>query len=137
EIRKSSRIDDEVVQDQRQRGDNDLQDERQDQPKEEENQAIAHDYNGHDYEDLTRSRRLSASHRMEKDVEPTKEVSNSNSLDVLNLVENDVDLGTHGGTSNLASDHDSENEVESVDNDMTRFLASKKVGFGTNSLVEQ
>ncbi|GKB05832.1 hypothetical protein Tco_0834027, partial [Tanacetum coccineum] len=36
EIRKSSRIDDEVVQDQRQRDDNDLQDERQDQPKEEE-----------------------------------------------------------------------------------------------------
>ncbi|GJZ76874.1 hypothetical protein Tco_0641546 [Tanacetum coccineum] len=36
EIRRSSRIDDEVVQDQRQRDDNDLQDERQDQPKEEE-----------------------------------------------------------------------------------------------------
>ncbi|GKC00878.1 hypothetical protein Tco_0987014 [Tanacetum coccineum] len=36
EIEKSSRIDDEVVQDQRQRDDNDLQDKRQDQPKEEE-----------------------------------------------------------------------------------------------------
>ncbi|GJS63272.1 hypothetical protein Tco_0677836 [Tanacetum coccineum] len=36
EIGKSSRIDDEVVQDQRQRDDNDLQDERQDQPKEED-----------------------------------------------------------------------------------------------------
>ncbi|GJW66152.1 reverse transcriptase domain-containing protein [Tanacetum coccineum] len=36
EIGRSSRIDDEVVQDQRQRDDNDLQDERQDQPKEEE-----------------------------------------------------------------------------------------------------
>ncbi|GJR23650.1 retrotransposon protein, putative, ty1-copia subclass [Tanacetum coccineum] len=36
EIGKSSRIDDEVVQDQRQRDDNDLQDERKDQPKEEE-----------------------------------------------------------------------------------------------------
>ncbi|GKA20541.1 hypothetical protein Tco_0700530, partial [Tanacetum coccineum] len=35
EIGKSSRIDDEVVQDQRQQDDNDLQDERQDQPKEE------------------------------------------------------------------------------------------------------
>ncbi|GJX83580.1 hypothetical protein Tco_0333061 [Tanacetum coccineum] len=35
-IGKSYRIDDEVVQDQRQRDDNDLQDERQDQPKEEE-----------------------------------------------------------------------------------------------------
>ncbi|GJU10019.1 reverse transcriptase domain-containing protein [Tanacetum coccineum] len=36
EIGKSSRIDDEVVQDQRQQDDNDLQDKRQDQPKEEE-----------------------------------------------------------------------------------------------------
>ncbi|GKB85614.1 hypothetical protein Tco_0957886, partial [Tanacetum coccineum] len=36
EIGRSSGIDDEVVQDQRQRDDNDLQDERQDQPKEEE-----------------------------------------------------------------------------------------------------
>nr|GEW40736.1 hypothetical protein [Tanacetum cinerariifolium] len=38
-----------------------------------------------------------------KDVEPTKEVSNSNLFDVLNLVENDVDLGTNRETSNLAS----------------------------------
>nr|GFB38094.1 Gag and Pol [Tanacetum cinerariifolium] len=36
EIGKSSRIDDEVVQDQRQQDDNDIQDERQDQPKKEE-----------------------------------------------------------------------------------------------------
>ncbi|GJZ25790.1 hypothetical protein Tco_0570043 [Tanacetum coccineum] len=36
EIGKSSRIDDKIVQDQRQRDDNDLQDERQDQPKKEE-----------------------------------------------------------------------------------------------------
>nr|GEU38621.1 hypothetical protein [Tanacetum cinerariifolium]GEU60043.1 hypothetical protein [Tanacetum cinerariifolium] len=38
-----------------------------------------------------------------KDTEPTIKVSNSNPFDVLNLVENDVDLGTNGGTSNLAS----------------------------------
>ncbi|GJX61596.1 hypothetical protein Tco_0419355 [Tanacetum coccineum] len=38
EIGRSSRIDDEVVQDQRQRDDNDLQDERQDQFKEEEDE---------------------------------------------------------------------------------------------------
>ncbi|GKC04342.1 hypothetical protein Tco_0995952, partial [Tanacetum coccineum] len=37
-----------------------------------------------------------------KYVEPTKEVSNSNPFDVLNSVKN-VDLGTNGGTSNLAS----------------------------------
>nr|GEW05059.1 hypothetical protein [Tanacetum cinerariifolium] len=33
------------------------------------------------------------------------------------------------------NDHDSEDEVESVD--MARFMASEKVGFGTNSLLEQ
>ncbi|GJX21442.1 RNA-directed DNA polymerase, eukaryota, reverse transcriptase zinc-binding domain protein, partial [Tanacetum coccineum] len=34
-------------------------------------------------------------------------------------------------------DHDSKDKVESVDNDMTRFMASERVGFGTNSLLEQ
>ncbi|GKB85832.1 retrotransposon protein, putative, unclassified [Tanacetum coccineum] len=38
-----------------------------------------------------------------KGVEPTKEVSNSNPFDVLNWVENDKELGTNGGTSNLGS----------------------------------
>ncbi|GJV37108.1 hypothetical protein Tco_1409585 [Tanacetum coccineum] len=33
--------------------------------------------------------------------------------------------------------HDSEDEVKSVDNEMASFLASKKVGYGTNSLLEQ
>nr|GEX57663.1 hypothetical protein [Tanacetum cinerariifolium] len=35
------------------------------------------------------------------------------------------------------SDHDSEDEIASVDNDMAKFLASKNVGYGTNSLLEQ
>nr|GEX75411.1 hypothetical protein [Tanacetum cinerariifolium] len=35
------------------------------------------------------------------------------------------------------SDYDSENEVASVDNNMANFLASKKVGYGINSLLEQ
>ena len=34
-------------------------------------------------------------------------------------------------------DHDSEDEVESVDNDMARSMASKRVGVGTKSLLEQ
>ncbi|GJY00939.1 hypothetical protein Tco_0359091 [Tanacetum coccineum] len=33
-------------------------------------------------------------------------------------------------------DHDSKDEVASVDNEMTNFLALKKVGYGTNSLLE-
>ncbi|GKA56845.1 auxilin-like protein [Tanacetum coccineum] len=34
-------------------------------------------------------------------------------------------------------DYDSEDEVASADNDMARSMASEKVGFGTNSLLEQ
>ncbi|GJX89521.1 hypothetical protein Tco_0341535 [Tanacetum coccineum] len=36
-----------------------------------------------------------------------------------------------------SGDHDSEHEVELVDNEMASFLASKRVGYGTNSLLEQ
>ncbi|GJZ65495.1 beta-caryophyllene synthase [Tanacetum coccineum] len=122
-----------------------------------------------------------------------KPVCNSNPFDMLNSVKNDVDLGTNGASSNMASknatsigssfsnvefsstsitsivekidkikriiidgkltlvddegkplakvdcsgDHDSEDEVALVDNEMANFLASKKVGYGTNSLLEQ
>ncbi|GKG36311.1 hypothetical protein Tco_0443989, partial [Tanacetum coccineum] len=34
-------------------------------------------------------------------------------------------------------DHDSEDEVESIDNDMAHSMASKSVGFGIKSLLEQ
>ncbi|GKD28369.1 putative reverse transcriptase domain-containing protein, partial [Tanacetum coccineum] len=96
------------------------------------------------------------------DVEPTTKVSNSNLFNVLNSVENDMDLGTNGGTSNLFEkliidgkvifvddegkpvknvdypiDQDSEDETASVDNDVARSMASENVGFGTNSLLEQ
>ncbi|GJS43860.1 hypothetical protein Tco_0812807 [Tanacetum coccineum] len=114
------------------------------------------------YRQVSKKNNVDTSSTKKKDAEPTIEVSNSNPFDVLNSVENDVDLGTNGGTSNLAKrliidgkvilvddegkpltkvdslgDHDSENEVASVDNDMANFLASKKVVYGTNSLLEQ
>ncbi|GKA00222.1 hypothetical protein Tco_0672772, partial [Tanacetum coccineum] len=38
---------------------------------------------------------------------------------------------------NSSGDHDSEDKVASVDNKMANFLASKKVGYGTNTLLEQ
>ncbi|GJY14589.1 hypothetical protein Tco_0385011 [Tanacetum coccineum] len=34
-------------------------------------------------------------------------------------------------------DHENEDEVVSTNNDMANFLASKKDGYGTNSLLEQ
>ncbi|GJT20286.1 hypothetical protein Tco_0890223 [Tanacetum coccineum] len=36
-----------------------------------------------------------------------------------------------------SSDHDSEDEVEPVDKEMTSFLASERVDYNTNSLLEQ
>ncbi|GJW53646.1 hypothetical protein Tco_0097731 [Tanacetum coccineum] len=116
------------------------------------------------YKPVFKNTNANTSKNKKKDVEHTKEVSNSNPFNVLNSVENDVDLGTNGGTLNLASkkanssgfsfwnmkssrkplenidssnDHNSEDEVESVDNKMASFLASKKVGYGTNSLLKQ
>ncbi|GJR13544.1 zinc finger, CCHC-type containing protein [Tanacetum coccineum] len=128
-----------------------------------------------------------------KGVELTIEVSNSNSFEVLNSVNNDVELGTNGGTTNFVNNeatssgssfmnvdnnstgttpiihkigkfeelitsgqailvdkagnllkkvefsgyYDSEDGVASVDNDMARSMASERVGFGTQSLLEQ
>ncbi|GJR92752.1 RNA-directed DNA polymerase, eukaryota, reverse transcriptase zinc-binding domain protein [Tanacetum coccineum] len=134
-----------------------------------------------EYKPVSKKPTANTSGNKKKVVEPTKEVSNSNSFDVLNLVDNDEELGTNGGTSNLASnmansigsfwnvktssiattpiiekigkiekliidgkvtlvdddgnllkkvnypgDHDSEDDVESVDNDMARSMALEK-----------
>nr|GEV90334.1 hypothetical protein [Tanacetum cinerariifolium] len=98
-----------------------------------------------------------------KGVESTIEVSNSNLFEVLNSVDNDVELGTNRGTTNLKfkelltsgkatlvgeannplkdveflDDYDSKDEVASVDNEMAHFMTSERVGFGTQSLLEQ
>ncbi|GJZ84816.1 hypothetical protein Tco_0650155 [Tanacetum coccineum] len=108
------------------------------------------------FRQVLKKNNVNTSGHKKKDAEPTIEVSNSNPFDVLNPIENDVDLGTNAETSNLArkvtivedegiplakvdftDDHDSDDEVASVDNDIANFLDSKKVGYGTNSLLEQ
>nr|GEV07721.1 hypothetical protein [Tanacetum cinerariifolium] len=138
------------------------------------------------YRPVFKKNNANTSGNKKKDAESRNKVSNPNSFYVLNSVENDVDLGTNEGTSNLASkevassessfwnvrssststtpivvkidkperliidakltlvddegkhlekgdysgDHDSEDEVEPVDNEMTSFLASKRVDYG-------
>ncbi|GJW78359.1 hypothetical protein Tco_0140041 [Tanacetum coccineum] len=99
-----------------------------------------------------------------KGVGPTREVSNSNPFDVLNEnIENSStsttpivdkirklekliiygkvtlvnDDGKHVKKDDNLGDHDSEDEVESVENDMAHSMASERVGFGTKSLLEQ
>ncbi|GJT42581.1 hypothetical protein Tco_0951296 [Tanacetum coccineum] len=145
------------------------------------------------YRQVSKKKNVSTNGNKKKDVGPTNEVSKTNSFDVLNSVENDVDLGTNGGTSNLTNkkanssgsslwnaessststtpivekidkmkrliidgtatlvddegipltkvdssgDHDNDDEVASVDNDMANFFVSKDVSYGTNSLFEQ
>ncbi|GJZ55439.1 hypothetical protein Tco_0610632 [Tanacetum coccineum] len=115
------------------------------------------------YRPISKKNNANTSGNKKKDVESIKEVSNPNPFDVLNSVENDVDFSTNTGFQiwlikrliidgkltlvddegkplekvDYSGDHDSENEVEPIDNEMASFLASKRVGYGTNSLMEQ
>ncbi|GKC84880.1 ARID DNA-binding domain-containing protein [Tanacetum coccineum] len=56
-----------------------------------------------EYRPVTKKPNNSSSSNKKKGVEPTIEVSNSNPFDVLNSVDNDVEFGTNGGTSNLGN----------------------------------
>nr|GEV03873.1 hypothetical protein [Tanacetum cinerariifolium] len=82
-------------------------------------------------EDQFVPKKPTASSSGNKKKEHAIEVSNSNPFDVLNSVDNDVECGINGGLL-ICKD-----EVASVDSDMTRSIASEKVGFGTPSLLEQ
>nr|GEU89345.1 hypothetical protein [Tanacetum cinerariifolium] len=55
------------------------------------------------YRPVFRKNNANTSGNKNKKAESTKEVSNPKLFDVLNLVENDIDLGTNGGTLNLDS----------------------------------
>ncbi|GJW40775.1 phloem protein 2-like protein [Tanacetum coccineum] len=55
------------------------------------------------YQPVSKKPTANTSRNKKKNVVPNKEVSKSNQFDALNLVENDADLGTNGGFSNLAS----------------------------------
>ncbi|GJW37765.1 retrotransposon protein, putative, ty1-copia subclass [Tanacetum coccineum] len=97
-----------------------------------------------EYRRVSKKRNASSSGNKKKGVEHTIEVSNSNPFEVLNSVDNDVKLailmdeaGNPLKKVEFSGDYDSEYEVASVDNDMARSLASERVGFGTQSLLEQ
>ncbi|GJU49720.1 hypothetical protein Tco_1219275 [Tanacetum coccineum] len=146
-----------------------------------------------EYRPVPKKSTASPSGNKKKGVEPTIEVSNSNPFDVLNSVDNDVEFGTNGETTNLVNneatlcgssfmnvdnsssgttpiiekimkfedlltsgqailvdkegntlkkveflgEYESEDEVASIDNDMAHFIAYERVGFGTQSLLEQ
>nr|GEY54886.1 hypothetical protein [Tanacetum cinerariifolium] len=56
-----------------------------------------------EYRPIPNKPTASSSGNKKKGVEPTIEVSNSNPFDVLFSVDNDVEFGTNGGTSNLVN----------------------------------
>ncbi|GJW67233.1 cytokinin dehydrogenase 3-like protein [Tanacetum coccineum] len=58
---------------------------------------------GPEYRPVRKKTTASSSDNKKKGVEPTIEVSNSNPFDVLNSVDNDEELGTYGGTTNLVN----------------------------------
>ncbi|GJU76069.1 retrotransposon protein, putative, ty1-copia subclass [Tanacetum coccineum] len=113
-----------------------------------------------EYRHVPKKHNANSSGNKNKGVDSTNKVSDSNPFEVLNSVDNDEEMGTNGGTKfeNLImdgqailvdeagnplkkavypGDHDSEDEAASVDNDMARSLASERIGFGTQSLLEQ
>ncbi|GJS60624.1 retrotransposon protein, putative, ty1-copia subclass [Tanacetum coccineum] len=98
-----------------------------------------------EYRPVPKKPTASPSGNKKKGVTQIIKVSNPNQIDVLNSVDNDVEFGTNGGTTNLfedllidgqailvdeagnplkkvecLGDYDSEDEVASVDNDMAR-----------------
>ncbi|GJY20645.1 reverse transcriptase domain-containing protein [Tanacetum coccineum] len=119
------------------------------------------------YIPISKKNNVNTSAYKKKDVESTKEVSNPNLFDVLNSVENDVDLVTNGGTSNLASKEanssgssfwnvgsssisttpivDKNDKLEKliIDEKITlvddegKPLKKERVDYGNNSLLEQ
>ncbi|GJS39003.1 nucleotide-diphospho-sugar transferase [Tanacetum coccineum] len=56
-----------------------------------------------EYRAVPKKANASSSGNKKKGVEPTIEVSNSNPFDVLNSIDNDVEFGTNGGTTNLVN----------------------------------
>ncbi|GJR20689.1 hypothetical protein Tco_0969216, partial [Tanacetum coccineum] len=50
------------------------------------------------YRQVSKKNNVNTSGNKKKDMEPTIEVSNSNPFDLLNSIDNNIDLGTNGGT---------------------------------------
>ncbi|GJR20199.1 hypothetical protein Tco_0968726 [Tanacetum coccineum] len=104
-----------------------------------------------EYRPVPKNPTASSKGNKKKGVEPTIKISNSNPFEVLNSVDNDVELelltsgqailmdeaGNPLKKAEFLGDYDSKDEVASVDNDMALSTASERVGFGTQSLMEQ
>ncbi|GJV62119.1 hypothetical protein Tco_1468219 [Tanacetum coccineum] len=118
-----------------------------------------------EYRPVPKKPNASSSGNKKKCMEPTIEVSNSNPFDVLNSVDNDVEFGTNGETTNLVNNEATSSKLRLLDNDENplvptgimesdsevelvfdetanlRISTSGKdesdKGYGTNTLLEQ
>ncbi|GJX65410.1 putative reverse transcriptase domain-containing protein [Tanacetum coccineum] len=113
------------------------------------------------YRQVSKKNNVSTSGNKKKDVEPTKEANSSgssfwnaesSSTSTTPIIEkiDKMERLIIDGTATLvddegilltrvdsSGDHDSDDEVTSIDNDMAECLASKDVGYGNNSLLDQ
>ncbi|GJW00943.1 hypothetical protein Tco_1556194 [Tanacetum coccineum] len=83
----------------------------------------------YEYRPVIKKHNTSSSGNKKKGVKHTIEVSNSNPFDVLNSVDNDVEFGTNGGTSNLGNNEatPSGSSFMNIDND-GEFACNTPIG---------
>ncbi|GJT33490.1 hypothetical protein Tco_0923909 [Tanacetum coccineum] len=83
-----------------------------------------------EYKPVPKKPTASSSGNKKKGVKPTIEVSNSNPFDVLNSVDNDVEFGTNGGTTNLVNNEatSSGSSFMNVDNSSSGTTIINKIG---------
>ncbi|GJX07467.1 hypothetical protein Tco_0195399 [Tanacetum coccineum] len=91
-----------------------------------------------EYQHVPKKPNASSSGNKKKGVEPTIEVSNSNSFDVLNSVDNDVEFGTNEGTTNYINNGatSSGSSFMNIDND-GEFASNTPIGEKIDKIERQ
>ncbi|GKE45331.1 hypothetical protein Tco_1472615 [Tanacetum coccineum] len=91
-----------------------------------------------EYRPVPKKPNASSSGNKKKGVEPTIEVSNSNSFDVLNSVDNDVEFGTDEGTTNFINNGatSSGSSFMNIDND-GEFASNTPIGEKIDKIERQ
>nr|GEU71851.1 hypothetical protein [Tanacetum cinerariifolium] len=91
-----------------------------------------------EYRHFTKKPNTSSSDNKKKGVKPTIEVSNSNPFNVFNSVNNDVEFGTNGGTSNLGNNEatPSGSSFMYIDND-GEFASNTSIGEKIDKIERQ
>ncbi|GJT06514.1 hypothetical protein Tco_0840976 [Tanacetum coccineum] len=93
---------------------------------------------GAEYRPVPKHPNASSSGNKKKGAEPTIEVSNSNPFDVLNSVDNDVEFGTNGGTTNLVNNRatSSRSSFMNIDNN-GEFASNTPIGEKIDKIERQ